>query len=433
MVDQVFKQRISTAHYQIESVTDWFANIWVLKLLVIAQQAGLLKRRTTFRNMMKEDIRAILNEQGAAIRRYHAVLGLALSQYYQLYGKLEANHIHLLNELLSANEKRHGFWNIRAEALDQIQDLKRYGFSVNIDKNARQSWREALVGTCHVIETLAPLQKAYPQVTPSLERAMAALFDIFSGDPHRILQSFQKDYDWTLIMCRMLVAGEAYGGQAFRQQMLSTLVDGMPVEKNGWDREEVTKALLNSFEVSYGSEPNRLTLGLSGAQVLRLEPSFQIRSPRRFKESDVINLPGFESVIVKYGPHEEIEAEYDNYKNHLDDQLQGLFAPVQLTYRNSRHSFLIIQNLHDFVSLEEFLHDCRTREIDDMLIRTMIERIEQIHRLPDGSHPDSTEQSAPDLSRSAVALHRGRLRSLPAAWSGSAGERGKPGGQRGGA
>lgn len=381
MLRQLLDQREEPASYRIKDVTGWFANVWALKLLVMAQEAGLNKSRAT-RQIMKEDIRAILDDESHPTRRYHGVLGLALNLYYRLHGHLEPRHKRLLDELASANEKRQGLWNIRAELLEQLPDLKRYGFSANIGKNDRQSWREALVGTCHVIETLAPLRQESPGVAPALERAMAALFDIFGGDPHRILQSFQKDYDWTLIMCRLLVAGEAYGGPDFRRLLLSILVDGMPVEKNGWDREEVTQALLNSFEVSYDSEPNRLTLGLSGAQVLRVEPSFRIRSPRRFRESDTIHPPGFESVIVKYGPHEEIEAEYHNYKNELDDYLQGLFAPVQLTHRNRRHSFLLIQNLHGFVSLEEFLRDCRTQEINEAFSAALLARIEQLHRLP---------------------------------------------------
>ncbi len=392
MLQQLLNQREGPAYYHIDDVTHWFANVWALKLLVMAKEIGLVKSRATLQ-WMKEDIRIILDDESNAARRYHPVLGLALNLYYRLHGHLEARHMLLLDDLLSANEKRQGLWNIRAELLDQVQDLKRYGFSANISKSDRQSWREALVGTCHVIETLAPLQKIAPHIKPSLDRAMAALFDIFSGDPHRILQSFQKDYDWTLIMCRMLVAGEAYGRRDFRRLLLSILVDGIPVEKNGWDREEVTKALLNSFEVSYSSEPNRLTLGLSGAHVLRLEPSFRIRSPRRFKDSETIHPPGFESVIVKYGPHEEIEAEYHNYKNELDDQLQGLFAPVQLTYRNKRHSFLIIQHLHGFVSLEEFLRDCRVQDINEAFTAALLNRLEQIHRLPSRSvHTDRAGQ-----------------------------------------
>jgi hypothetical protein len=380
MVRQLTRQRITRATYEIRDITDWFGNVWAIKLLTFAYDSEVF-RHHRMRSQLKTDVKAILADQTSGVRRSHQTLALALSLMYQLHGRLEPDHESLLDELLAANENRHGLWNARAGLLDQVQELKRYGFSANISREDRQQWREALVGTCHVIEALAPLQDQYPQISPALDHAMQALFDIFSGDPHEILQSFQKDYDWTLIMCRLLTAGRAYGGAEFQRMILSTLVDSLQVEKNGWDRQGVTEALLNSFAITYKDEPTRLTLGLSGARVLRVEPEFTIRTPKKVDFTNRVMPPGFESVIVKYGTHDEIMAEYTNYKEHLDDELQGLFAPVQYTHSNADHSFIVIQNLHGFVSLEEYLRDCRTSEITGDLSDTLLRRVTRIHDL----------------------------------------------------
>lgn len=383
LIKKLLQQRKGNAQYQIEGVNDWFGTLWALKLLTRARQHGYIQSER-IRNLIRQDIEGVFtNNSRSGIRRsrHHQELALALRLYYELHEQsLDREQRELLNRLLDSNKPTNGLWNASRSLIQELSTLKRHGFSRDISQDSREKWRQAFVGTTHVIENLGPLQGRFLHVEGALDRAMEALVDIFGSDPGDLLQSFQKNYDWTLIMCRMLVAGETYARGELQSRLLTSLIDQVEIKSNTWDRIEVTNALRNAFQISYKEEPARLTLGLSGAKVLRIKPIISIPPSTSDQDPKALSINGFESVIVKYGPHQDIEAEYYNYRDHLPYTLQPLFASMRLTHRTTDHSFLVMQDLENYVSFEEYLKDARPEDITEHLTDGLIDFVQHLHR-----------------------------------------------------
>ena len=398
LLDRLLQQRLGTADYDIEGVTPWFGSLWALKLLTKAWEDQWIDDPRLL-ELMREDITSILSNATSGVRRlrHHQELALALNLYDRLFDHpFGDEQAALLANLLEEGRKSGGLWNARAGLIDQMAELKRYGFSGDISKSARKRWRQALVGTCYVIEYLAPLRHE-PEVGEALDNAMALLLNIFGNEPGTLLQSFQNNYDWTLIMCRTLVAGEAYASGYFKSRLLASLLDQLELSRNGWDREGVTSALRNWFEIAYMDEPRSLTLGLSGARVLRVKPIISIPPARHGQAAREIRLPDFESVVVKYGPHQEIEREYRNYRDRLPSVLQPMFATLRMTHKNAENAFLIIQDLQNFESLAEFLESAKPASINERLSDTLIDFIWRLHSLGPGQQKNAPEGLVRDL------------------------------------
>ncbi len=382
LIRQLLQQRRGNAQYQIEGVNPWFGTLWALKLLTRARQHGYIEKEG-LRKLIQKDIEGVFTDpssSGISRSHHHQERALALRLYYELHEQtLGAGQREMLDRLLDSNKPTNGLWNARRSLIQELSTLKLHGFSRDISQDSREKWRQAFVGTTHVIENLGPLQNRFPRVEAALDRAMEALVDIFGSNPGDLLQSFQKNYDWTLIMCRMLVAGETYARGELQSRLLTSLIDQVEIKTNTWDRIEVTNALRNAFEISYREEPARLTLGLSGAKVLRIKPIISIPPATSDEDPRALSITGFESVIVKYGPHEDIETEYHNYRDHLPYTLQSLFAAMRLTHKTSEHSFLVMQDLENYVSFEEHLKQAPAEEITEHLTDRLIEFIQHLH------------------------------------------------------
>lgn len=391
LLRELLKQRIGNGHYQIEGVHDWFSTLWALKLLSKARTKGLTRPQVN--NVLLKDIETVFDDDSrSGIRRshHHQELALALRLYYELHDhSLGREQRDLLARLVDSNVETEGLWNARKSLLEGLSTLTRYGFS-RIDEDDREKWRQAFVGTTHVIENLGQFYNRFPGVEGALDRAMEGLVNIFGSDPGDLLQSFQKNYDWTLIMCRMLIAGDIYARGDLQQRLLTSLINQLDITDNSWDRNGVTHALRNTFDVKYSEEPTPLTLGLSSAKVLRIKPVISIPPLRADEKSRPLTINGFESVVVKYGPHNEIETEYLNYRDNLPHMLQNMFATMQLTHKTAEHSFIVMQDLDNYETLEEYLTRVRVRNINSNLTTALLEHIQHFH-----NHGISQTQPAP--------------------------------------
>lgn len=380
LLSELLDQRVGNGHYQIEGVHDWFSTLWALKLLSKARKKGLT--RPGVNNLLQKDIETVFEDDSrSGIRRshHHQELALALRLYYELHNhSLGREQRSLLARLVDSNKDTEGLWNARKSLLEDLSTLTRYGFS-RIEQDSREKWRQAFVGTTHVIENLGQFYNKFPGVEGALDRAMEGLVNIFGSAPGDLLESFQKNYDWTLIMCRMLVAGDVYARGDLQQRILTSLINQLDIQNNTWDRSGVTDALRNTFDVKYSEEPTPLTLGLSGAKVLRIRPEISIPPIRPDESARRLSISGFESVVVKYGPHEEIETEYINYRDNLPHMLQNMFATMQLTHRTAEHSFIVMQDLDDYESVEEYVRRTRARDINDDLTSVVLEHMQHFH------------------------------------------------------
>src|SRR5690606_19430737 len=88
------------------------------------------------------------------------------------------------------------------------------------------------------------------------------------------------------------------------------------------DTKSIKQALRGWILVDIEGEPNPLKLGLSGANVVRVKPN--VRNPL-FPDDENFRIA--ESMIIKYGPVQEISQERESYKK-LPEVIKGCFVNI---------------------------------------------------------------------------------------------------------
>jgi hypothetical protein len=388
LLKKLIAQRSSEGDYAVEGLSPALASLWAIKLLKRARGIGvpLAQDETCFRQMHQDIDRHLRGGRRTLTRDRDCALGIRLR--YDLHGQLLKPHMNLLVQLVSHKKNSCGLWDISEGLLRQIPPLgssRSITFTVNPDDDVRHRWRDAFVSTCYVIENLAPLRKLHPKVSPALDNAMQQLCTFFLRDaPKSLYTNFDWEYDQLQIMCRFLVASQAYSNGQLQPYLFTLLVDSVPknslhVAPDRIDVEGALNALHQWLRVEHEGEVEPLTRGFSGARVIRIQPRLVIPPATAGIPAVPVALP-FESVIVKYGPRAELETEVKNYQR-LPHRVQSTFAALRITYHDKAQDrvFAVIQDLMNFVSLEE--HLLKTQVVMPRLPPTLSEFLQDFHKL----------------------------------------------------
>lgn len=388
LLKKLIAQRSSGGDYSVEGLSPALASLWAIKLLKQAQRIGvpLAQGEARLRQMHQDIDRHLRDGRKTLTRDRDCALGIHLR--YELHGQLLPSQMHLLAQLVNRKKNSYGLWDASERLLRQLPpfgSIHVTTFTINPDDDVRRRWREAFVSTCYVIENLAPLRELHAGVAPALDNAMQQLCTFFFRDgPRSLYANFDREYDQLRIMCRFLAASQAYSKGQLQPYLFTLLVDSVPkndlyVAPDRIDVEGAMNALHQWLKVEHEGEAEPLTRGFSGARVVRIQPRLVIPTATAGTPPVPVALP-FKSVIVKYGPSAEIEAEVRNYQN-LPFRIQSAFAALRITHHDKANDriFAVIQDLINFVSLEE--HLLKTQVTTPALPAALLDFLQDFHSL----------------------------------------------------
>ncbi|MCU0498339.1 MAG: aminoglycoside phosphotransferase family protein [Anaerolineae bacterium] len=335
-----------------DNPTPIFDTLWALKVILLARQKGVLNQLlddTTLKNTINRII---------DIAIYDKDIALALHLYYELNGKLEKNHVTILERLIKRSLDHRYIWGInRADTWDRVKDIveamhKRQLTPGVIDSQG-DAFREVILNLCYVVENLAILSGDYPEVAKVVQHSMELWWKQFYGDlaPLNLRTLFPKDYDYLMVMCRTLVAVGAFVGEPLSARCWLPSLRKMAKDfgNHEWaEKENIKQAMRQWIGIDLG-EPELLKLGLSEANVVRLRPT--IFNPMDEGKEDLLGA----SLIVKYGPLSQIEAERQNY-NKLTTRHRTMFVNLpDASYidDSTQRGFVIMQDLNNYQTLFE--------------------------------------------------------------------------------
>jgi len=332
-----------------------FETLWALKLLLLAWSKNIQHSFIT-RDEARDILNRLLN-QGLQDKD----MALALRLVYELDGKLAPHHANYPDQLIEQAESHNGFWGVshnRWTRLKEIIDVMhqpppQHMLTPGLLNQHEKVFQQLILNTCYVIENLAPLMHEYPRIAPAIHRAMRLWWQQFYGtDPARSIRSlFSDEYYYLMLLCRTMVAVNAYIGEPAGARSWLDPLRRMAAQINGDDewpeRHSIIRALREWFHIDLG-EYKKLKLGLSDAEVFRIEP--YVSNPT----DGGSNLLNNRTLVVKYGPIQEIEQERENYRL-LPERLKDFFVRVpDSSYTDKRgRTYIIMEDLHQYRTLFE--------------------------------------------------------------------------------
>jgi Phosphotransferase enzyme family len=246
----------------------------------------------------------------------------------------------------------------------------------------REIFREMILSTCYVIENMLPLAEAHPELELVTRRAMELWWSVFAGENAvgTLRALFPNGYDYLLIVCRTLVSVRAYMGKPLIQWVAAhihrRLASQQPRQVEPPDNESIRRALKNWIHVDLDKAPEALRLGMSDSNVVRIRPF--ITNPMQPEDDSFrLNIPNADSLVVKYGPVDEINQERENYAR-LPNSIRDCFVNIpQASYvdESRRRAFVIMADLHRYRTLSETLqkvpqiHEAIISELGAFLLR----------------------------------------------------------------
>lgn len=335
-----------------ETPTPIFDTLWALKVLMLARRQGLMDGLITTAEM-KSALNRITD-----IAVYDKDIALALRLQYELSGKLTRAQEEILKRLLKRSEQYGYVWGIhRQDMWERIRDIAEAmhnrQLTPNIIDHQGDAFREMILNMCYVIENLAPLGDAYPEVIRVLEHSLNLWWRQFLGDnaPANIRTLFTKEYDYLMVMCRTLVAVGSYVGEPLSAicWLPSLRKMSQSFGNHEWEEAENIKRALRQWIDVELTEHLELKLGLSEANVVRIKPA--VYNPMDENKDDLLRT----SLIVKYGPVEEIDSERRNYSR-LPGRIRQNFVSIptaSYTDTERQLAFVIMQDLNHYQTLYE--------------------------------------------------------------------------------
>lgn len=354
-LEQLARQRtIDGEHFVIEGRGGDFDTLWTLKVMHLADQRGILNGladREQLRHLAGRLVSGTLLEKD---------LALALRLRYDLAGTLRQGHLHNLEKLLSIAERSGGMWGLDLDMLWIIDFMRQQKLTAGDFANHRDVLRDMILSTCYVIENLMPLAPIYPELEAPIRQAMELWWSVFHGKNcvTTLHALFPMPYDYLMILSRTLVAVRAYLGKPLIQwgaaHVHRRLAEHDLVMTEPPDRESIKQALRNWLRVDLEGAPERLRLGLSDTDIVRVKP--RVWNPMLSEEDGRIPIPYAESVVVKFGPAVDVDRERENYQR-LPASIQPCFAQLPRPSHIDEHgrAFLILQDLNRYLTLEEFM------------------------------------------------------------------------------
>lgn len=379
-LEQLIQQRTSTDYFDIQSSDVAFDTLWTIKVMALAREVGVLNGL-----MAEADLRKWSNRMVQDLRR-DKDLALALRLRHELVGRLTPGQQrkHLSN-LLHIAEQSGGLWGLSQDMMDIGQSIQQQQLTADLIADFRDIFRETVLSTCYVIENLMPLLPAYPELGPVVGRAMELWWGVFHGvNAVQTLRTlFPNPYDYLLIVCRTLVSLRAYleqplihwGATYIHRKMASQQV--RQVEPS--DTVNIKRALQNWIQVDLEKPPEQMRLGMSESNVVRIRP--RICNPMQ-PEDDTFRLtiPNADSLVVKYGPIDEIDAERDNY-DRLPQAIKDSFVNIpQPSYVDAakRRAYVIMADLNRYRMLYDALQ--KVPQIHEALVNELPPFLLRVHR-----------------------------------------------------
>lgn len=357
--------------YDVQPGWGGFDTLWALELFTLAHERGVLRDN----HARMDDLRVFLNRliTGHELRRDKDI-ALALRLQHEYFGGLEDSHRAELDRLIATARRNNGVWGLEELGwlLSRMRWLEEFrAESKLLPQEVREfqdQFRRVILSTCMVIENLAPLRNDYPQLTPVLDKAMR-LWWVQFADAHTVstLRSlFPKphDFDYLRVLCRTLRAVRAYIDQplgtlnAVQVHVLHELAEMKKDLSESPEARHIKEALRSWIHIDLDGEIEPLKLGFSEANVVRAYP--RIWSPISGQNSHGLIT---DSVIIKYGPREEIEQERRNY-DRLPEAIRGYFVRIpEPSYTDFANgiAYFIMQDLHDYQTLYE-VHEAVAHE-----------------------------------------------------------------------
>ena len=351
-----------------------FDTLWALEAFSLAQDRQVLSPRYMTEDRLKTHLERLLNNR--EMRKVKDV-ALALRLQHQYFGGLTKKHEVELRRLVKVANDNRGVWGMeeigwltqRMAWVDEFvhgsrllpQEVREY----------QDPFRRVVLSTCMVIENLAPLQAAYPEIVPTLDCAMKLWWTQFHGrhaiETLRNLFPKPYDFDYLRVVCRTLRAVQAYAGaplvdlNTVNVHLLHELAEMKKDLSESLEVRNIKAALRSWLRIDLDREVEPLKLGFSEANVVRVYPV--IWSPLTSANHKAVTFPG-ESVIIKYGPRSEIEHERNNYGK-LPSGIQDHFVRIpETTYTDLQTglAYVVMQDLHDYKTLYE-VHSLLARDV----------------------------------------------------------------------
>lgn len=361
-IKRLIEQRDANGYFEIVREDDRdprpiFDTLWALKVIMMARQRNVLN------GLVSDEVIQYALDQIIEVGLQDKDLALALRLRHELFGELLPEQQGKLLELCEQSRKYGGLWGINYENLwmrvkSIIEAMHNRQLTPRIIDRYERDFREIIINTCYVIENLSEMVDDYPQIEPALKRSVHLWWRQFQGDnAAQILKGlFITEYNFLMVTCRTMVSMRQYLKEPLGAQFWLKPLREMSERKysaDDWqEKESVERALRQWIGIELG-EPSDLKLGLSEASVIRLKPT--VFNPTDEKRLDLLR----ESLVVKYGPLDEIRMERRNYEK-LSQHMRTHFVniPERESYVNEQQQgFIIMQDLRDYFTLFEIYPD----------------------------------------------------------------------------
>lgn len=368
-----------------------YDTLWALEVFALAKKQGVLPA-----DIIKwERLAGFLDQliTGRDLPR-DKDLALALHLQHQYFGGLSKAHLGELDRLIAVAAANHGVWGLGeigwlTHRMDWLEEF--VGKSKLLPQEVREfqsEFRRIVLSTSMVVEYLAPLRTKYRRLQQPLEQAMGLWWLQFEGDHAmttlRSLFPKPRDFDYLRVLCRTLRATCAYIGQppgTINDVQIHVLHELAEMKKDLSESlavRNIKEALRYWIRVELERDLEPLKLGFSEANVVRVRP--YIWSPvASANEGKPLKLDN-ESIIIKYGPRDEIEQERGNYEK-LPAPARDPFVRIPeatYTHLESGIAYVIMQDLHDYETLYE-ARTCVTRDNVHMIARQLSLFLERMH------------------------------------------------------
>ena len=281
-------------------------------------------------------------------------LALALNLRYELFGTLTANQQkRYLQKLLSNWNNNSGLWDVPRDMVWIPDNLRKEQLGVGEMRANRDPFRKMILSTCYVVENLAPMIDLYPEVAPALRGAVELWWNVFYDNPTQTLHElFPKPYDYIMMLARTLIMLRSLFNVPLIEWGATHIYEELVAKRDrtieSAQRRNLRHALEKLVAVDLDGEPDALRLGLSGSNVMRVRPHIE-------SLYDNTRMNFADTLIVKYGPKEAIQAERESFKR-LPDSIQSCFVRIpQDTYIDPEEgtSYVVMPDLHEHTTLYE--------------------------------------------------------------------------------
>ncbi len=356
------RQRVDDG-YDVQPGWGGYDTLWALDVFMMARERGLLRDEYATEEKLRGSLDRLITQR--EVRRDKDV-AMALRLQHECFGGLEPHHRTELKRLIKSGKKHGCLWGLEELGwlLQQMEWLKEFQAGSKLlpqeVRGYQDQFRRVVLSTCMVIENLAPLREAHPELNDVLSSAMELWWRQFAGEHAittlRSLFPTPYDFDYLRVLCRTLRTTRAYLNQplgTLNEVQVHVLQELAEIKKDLSEPLEVRniKAALRSWiHVDLEREVETLRLGFSDANVVRVHPHIWSPMSRQTRHTFIRD-----SVIIKYGPRDEIENERSHYEK-LPEAARSYFVQIpDASYvdREAGVAYFVMQDLHDYKTLYE--------------------------------------------------------------------------------